>query len=128
MPLVGEQLHHDAEIARIILESAEGADVWVGLRGQIRVDGAGRGLERERLGEIERLARDDVDRACDAAFHQRGARALLHHHRADDFRGQQGVADAASHRARLVEDQPLAPAYILALYDPLGYAGTPSPP
>ncbi len=68
MPLLGEQLHHDAEIARIILERAEGADLWVGLRGQIRVHGSGRGLERERLGKIERLARDNVHRARDTAF------------------------------------------------------------
>jgi len=40
-----------------------------------------------------------------------------------DFRGQQGVADAASHRAGLVEDEPVAGGYTMAVDQGLGEAG-----
>ena len=77
----------------------------------------------EGLGEVERLARDDVDGAGDAAFDERGLRALVDHDLADELRGQQRVADTATDRAGLVEHEPVARGDVVTVDQRLGQAG-----
>ncbi len=66
----------------------------VGLVRLLGIHSADRGLHRQRLRKVERLAGNDVHRAGDAAFDERRLRALVNDDLAHQLRRQQRVADA----------------------------------
>jgi hypothetical protein len=80
----------------------------VGLVRLIGVHDAGRGTAGERLFEVERAARDDVDGAGDAAFDEVGLRALVDHDLAHELGREERVADAAADLLHLVQHEPVA--------------------
>ena len=90
--------------------------------GLVRAHRADRAFRGELLGEFQRLAGDDVDGTGGAAVLQLGLRGLVHFHRADQFRWQQRVADAAADVVALAEHEPVGRADGMAVDQGLGQA------
>ena len=78
------------------------------LVGQIGIHRLRRSLVGGRFAKIQRLARDDVDRARRAAFDHVGLLALVDFHIVDDLGRKQIEGNAAAHRLELVENEPVA--------------------
>ena len=121
--LLLEHLHQHAEGAVVILVVEQAGQLRIGGVGQARMDAADAEVGGELLGEVERLARDDVDVAGGAAVLQASLGRLVDFHATDQFRRQQGVAHAASHGAALAQHEPVGGAHSVAVDQGLGEAG-----
>ncbi len=113
-----ERLQDHAEGLRVVLPADQAADLRVGLARSRVVDGIDGAVDGHLLGQAQRGARLDVDRARGAAFDQVGLRRLVDRHLADDFGRQQVVADAAARGAAvdaLVGDEPVGAAHAVAV-------------
>src|SRR5205807_6563619 len=78
----------------------------------------------EGVFEVEGPARDDVDRARHAAFHERRFGALVHDHFTNQLGRQQRVTHAAADGAGLVQHEPVAGGDIVTVDQRLREAGT----
>ena len=105
VPLLIDGGDHHAEGALGVLPVEQARELRIVFVGKIRV-GHLPGEESLHRLQVERLARDDVDRAADAALFEVRLRRLEHFHLADDVRRQHQVVEAAR-RVQLVEDEPV---------------------
>ncbi len=116
--LLIDRTDEDTEGLVVILPAYETRNLRVDLARQIRIGGLCRRRQCERV-EVERIARDDVDRAADPAFLDVGLRALVHFEASDDLGGQGEVVEAAR-RGDLVEDEPVGGRDAVAVEQRLG--------
>src|SRR6185312_12859149 len=99
--LLVEHLGQDAERAVVVLVVEQAGELAVGLGRSAGVHATDAGVHGVLLGEVQRLAGDDVHIAGGAAVLETGLGGLVHFHAADDLGRQQGVTHAAAHGVAL---------------------------